>query len=161
MTRSALASLALFGLPCTLGCTSTTIREGIWELSLDLQDATTHERWDFIPRHIVKVLVEKDETGGSEVAEISFLPQEDAGARGASNLAPLLPNLYADIRARSRGEPPSVQILGSDKQWDFSLRGVVRSPEFIEGRHAGARLKGTRENVVLEGVWSLRWLRSR
>lgn len=161
MTRCTLASLALFGLPWTVGCTTTTIREGIWELSLDLEDAMTHERWDFLPRHLVRVFVEKNETGDGEVAEISFLPQDDARPPEAPKLAPLLPNLYADIRPRSRGEPPSFQILGSDKQWEFSLRGVVRSPEYVEGSHAGARLKGTRQNVVLEGVWALRWLRAR
>lgn len=162
MKRRILASLVCLGLPWIAGCKSYSIREGVWELSFDLQETLTRETWDFIPRHLVKIQVEPAEDGEGETAEITFLSHEDAAGPASGHrprLASLVPNLYADIRYRDRGQPPSIQIVGYDAHWEFSMRGVVRNSEYIEGRHAGARARGTRRPVILEGTWSLRWLR--
>ena len=163
MKRRILASLACLGLPWIAGCKSYCIREGIWELSFDLQETLTRvPLGEIIPRHVVKIQLEKAEDGEGETAEITFLTHEEAAGSTSGQrprLASLIPNLYADIRYRDRGQPPSVQIVGYDANWEFSLRGVVRNPEYIEGRHAGARSRGTRQPMILEGTWSLRWLR--
>lgn len=165
MRTRALTSTFLLALPYCFGCsTPTTLRPGVWELSFALQESETREPLPFVKPRLVQLQVERgDEPDGGEIAEIVPLAAEDqpgapAGAAG-TKLTSRVPPLYGDIRIRGRDHLPSIQVAGADRDWNFTLTGLVRSPEYVEGTHMGAKYRGRRDLLLLEGVWSMRWLR--
>lgn len=141
------------------GCGGTIVRDGIWEITWNVQESSTRLPWD-IPKRTVKVRVEKDPSGDGEILEmtpIGALASDDnsEGRHPALELRPM----YGDVRVRREEEPPSLQVEAADAYWRWVMWGVVKSSEYISGTHFAARRRHGRQAVVLDGWWSMRWLR--
>jgi len=157
-----LALLPLVGIPGLSGCSGDSIREGIWELAIQAQVSDTRQPTS-IQKRLVKVLVGPDDAGEGEVAEITPLAepaQPEAGGTGApqaKDAALELKPMYADIRRRREEQRAAVSIHASDAYWIWQMRGYVKDSEHIVGVSLGAHART--KNVVLEGRWSMHWVR--
>lgn len=146
------------------GCGGTMVREGIWEITWNIQESSTRLPWP-VPKRIVKVRVEKDRSGDGEIVEIS--PLFDAAAEHAStaedqdgrNPALEVKPMYGYVRVQAEDQPPVMQVEAADSYWRWAMWGIVRSSEYVTSTHFAARLRRSDKLVVLDGWWSMRWIR--
>ena len=150
------------------GCAHHSIREGIWELTFKATVVQTHKPLDIPPR-AVKVKLGWD--GEGEIAEIADLsgahPSKVTPSEGSTAQQKEEPNdssslglkpMFADIRVKREGESPTVKIDHQDGYWNWGMHGIVRSPTVIQETNFFARYKYG-DGTILNGGWSMRWLR--
>jgi hypothetical protein len=158
MKRAPIVILLAFAALPLGGCGGTMVREGVWEITWNIQESSTRLPWN-VPKRTVQVRVEKDSSGEGEIVEISPLDVPPSGTTEERNPAMDIRPMYGDVRVRAEDEPASIQIESADAYWRWVMWGVVRSSEYITGTHFGARLRQSHRSVVLEGWWTMRWLR--
>ena len=127
------------------GCSSHSIREGIWSLTFDALDVHSREPVD-VWSGKVRVSVDwSEEKPGAEAVEIERL-----GASGPKSHR----FMYGTIP--EGGEFLSIDIA-MDRFWVFVMYGEIRSEERIRGREFLAK---NREDPQTEfyGSWEMRWL---
>jgi hypothetical protein len=146
-----LVALTLFA-SLSSGC-SHSIRDGVWELSLDIYFNGTNEAatpWIGPREVLVKVETASGGSGGEEDAmeEIEILPVDKEDG---------LKPLYGDILEAKTRNHHRVIIQHVDKDWVFQLIGYVYNPHEIRGERCYARARF--EQLSLEGEWKMKWLR--
>lgn len=143
ISRLFLIVVAVAGLSIQFGCSSSRLREGIWELSFRGQRVQNRTEFPLEKRE-VKLLVEWKDAGDSEIVEISSLE---------TGLEPM----YGDIKIESE-EKTVLTIDHQDSDWHWRMYGVIRDQETIVGElfFASARQN---EDLTIEGRWDLQWLR--
>ena len=130
------------------GCSSYSVRDGIWELSFQAQ---VHEsRVEFpLPNREVRVTDEADESvPKNEIVEIALVGTD------SDTLVPM----YGEIPPPAEESEAKIFINHRDATWIWRMFGIVRSEELIEGTEFMARAHQF-ESYVLEGRWRLKWLR--
>lgn len=127
------------------GCSSHSIREGIWSLTFDARDFQSQEPVE-VPSWKVRVSVDwSEEKPGAEAVEIERL-----GASGPKSHR----FMYGTIP--EGGEFLSID-LAMDRFWVFAMYGEIRSEERIAGREFLAKNKEDSQ-TAFHGSWQMRWL---
>ena len=143
--------LTVLPLCVSVGCSSYTLREGIWELSFQAQRHENRLEFPLVDRE-VRISVEvadPDEQGiEKEIVEIAVLDEDDN---------PLVP-MYGEITPTEEERAAKLRLNHRDADWIWRMFGFVRSDELVEGTEFMARAHQY-EDIVLEGRWRLRWLR--
>jgi len=151
----------------SLGCSSYSIRPGIWEMSFHQVERADTGAPLAIPSRLARVVVEARAEPDTlkpeviEVAEIFYVGSASGGESGER--APVGPkSLFAEISAH--GEQEKVfQVLPKrrDEDWTFILVGVIVDPETIRGTRLDAKIN-EQSTVPFHGgpgSWSMRWIR--
>ena len=143
------------------GCSSHPLREGIWELSFDAQTVAKRDPFPIDKREL-KLGVEWDDAGERQIVEFVEIVPNDAsdGELGiAANDASdeVLEPMYGDIRIKS-DDSAQLTINFGDDHWRWRMFGVIRNAETVVGERfmASARIV---EDLIIEGIWMLKWLR--
>lgn len=130
----------LLVLSAGLGCSSHSIRNGIWRLSYDLDDVKAKVPVSFEPKRVRVTVDWSDEIAGAEAVELENL---DDRLR-----------IYGYIL--EGGEEFTVK-LGQDASWVFSLWGKVRDRETIDGHDLLAKSRAS-ATTALRGRWKMIWI---
>ena len=165
LARIALAPLFMALLSSQSGCSSPSVREGIWELSFNLQRSENREPLPIPPREVrISIEYEADESSG-EVKELVEIVEntgsdKENGRKKRSGVEPnpTLRPLYGEIPAVPDGRKKMLFVEHRDDDWFWRMAGVVANPELIRGTNFMARAHGF-ENLRAEGKWLLKWLR--
>lgn len=160
--------VAAFLLP---GCSGYSIRPGIWEINYyNVARVDTGEPLS-IPSRLAQVTVQaadsaqdqgqSDRPDVIEVVEITYLGKTDTGVQGeGAVMAPK--SLFAEISGGGEREKVFYVLpKRRDRDWTFTLVGVVVSDELIQGTRLDARIneQGSVPFHGGTGSWSMKWLR--
>lgn len=139
------------------GCSSNSLREGIWKLSFEATDSRTGESMDKYfesagaAYHHVDLKIEWSSEKEEEVVEIKgFRSYSALGTSSKSQTS--LPPMYGNI-PEGKNE---IIIRGRDDSFQFYLVGRVLSEEHIDGKNFLA--KSHLEDEAVQGRWKMKWL---
>ena len=147
MQRLTAALFLLVVSSASVGCTSYSVRPGLWELRFEHVIFSETEEPAELPTRRVRVLI--DDSPDATIREVI----EISPAQSSPDLLPM----YADVENdRKRGIPKVKITHEGDPNWIWNMHGYVRSDRLIEGTqfHARHRYRPT----ALEGTWVLKWL---
>ncbi len=127
------------------GCASHSLREGVWELSLDDVEDYWTKSPVVHPKQRVKLAIDWKSDGDGEVVEIQ---------RTESDLSPL----YGDVFGTGKSvNTRKIRINGTDHFYIFRFDGIVRDPETISGLRFLLRHR-FEENTSFTGRWNMKWI---
>lgn len=134
------------------GCSSHSIREGIWRHSVDAEDVATKEKYATEDMK-VELRLGWSEDGGEVVEIIPLAFFRDGGwAKPKKELKPIWGIIPAET---------AVKVLHIRTQIDpyyvFNMYGTIVSPEAIDGRRFEARHREN-SNLALSGRWRMVWM---
>lgn len=134
---------ALAGIVALLGagCSTHSIREGLWKLSFNAQDSLTRQP---VPTELLpptRVLVAVGWTDDGEEVTIAHPDSENL-------------RMYGKI---PQGKKEFYVRGAVDDYWVFQLKGNVMSPELVDGTSFAARHRFER-NTGFEGRWRMQYV---
>jgi hypothetical protein len=144
-----LAAALLLAAALGSGCASHSIREGIWRLSFEAQNAETRERVA-VPVQQVSVRVEWGSEQPGEAVELTPISSHSPGRTKDTSI---LKRMFG--RIKPGGE--EIELWHSDSQWESRLAGRIVNPEYINGQGFLAR-SHLAERIMLEGRWEMSWV---
>lgn len=153
--RITAAILVLCGLAS--GCSSTSLREGTWELSFEAIDSRTGESMEKYfesnrsTYHHVNVHIEWSDENEEEFVEIKGIRSYSANGKAFKNQNNL-PPMYGNIPI----DKDEIIIRGRDDSYQFYLVGKVLNEERIDGKNFLA--KSHLEDEAVEGRWKMKWV---
>ncbi|MBN1441741.1 MAG: hypothetical protein JXA90_03480 [Planctomycetes bacterium] len=152
-----LSLLALLAPLAAAGCSSHSLRSGIWELSVQAQDYETHEAVEIPPREVRLAIEWDDENAGLEAVELEMLGSDEPlrfrSIYGQVKSIGAEAGLASDATDRVFHVPRA-----GDTFWQFNMIGEVKSDTLVSGTRFMARHK-QHDKQILTGRWELKWLR--
>ncbi|MBI4603722.1 MAG: hypothetical protein HY721_17345 [Planctomycetes bacterium] len=142
----------------SMGCSSHTIRAGIWKLTYtDVHKALTHEPLPMPSHHAaVRLAWVKDPEEPRHIEDVELVSVAMSSPYG--HKPPEAP-IYGEIWQSGQG-PPTILIRCREADWNLRLEGHVRSPESVAGTRLEARMRGAQaDQGTFEGTWRMEWLR--
>ena len=139
------------------GCSSNSLREGTWKLSIEALDSRTGESMkkyfesNQSVYHHVNLNIEWSDEKEEEFVEITGMRSYSANGNSSKNQANL-PPMYGNIPIGK----DEIVIRGRDDSFQFYLVGKVLSEERIDGKNFLA--KSHLEDEAVEGRWQLKWV---
>lgn len=145
------------------GCSSFSVRPGIWELSFEVERMDTKDPL-VVPRREVRVIVGALTVDGQpEIREGIDIEALDSGA--TSEVKTGVPYSGRDLKkllgniAFQEGHEPAVSIRHKEPRWDFAMLGLVKNPEWIAGTQFRGKILFTDPPVMFDGTWNMKWVR--
>ena len=147
------------------GCSSHSLRPGIWEINFHNVIRTDTGEPLVLPKREARLEIDwakKDkEPDVIEEVAINYVRPTTGGSTGEA--APVAPNpMFADVESREEREK-LFRLKGQDEHWIWRMGGLIRDSETVVGTRVDARIRSTSLTAFEGGAgsWSMRWLRDK